>query len=180
MEKPLQSSPILTNKATQQKWYAVYCRPRHEKRVLANLMEENIEAYLPLQTTIKQWSDRKKKVSEPLFSCYVFVRIASSDYYRVLNQNGVVRYVTFEGKAISIPEEQIHIIKCMLEQEVQTTEIADRIPAGSKIEIVAGPLSGIKAELVEYAGKKRVVIRIDEINKTVMVNISPSCVKLLE
>src|SRR5512139_711107 len=116
-------------------WYAIYTRPHHEKKIADKLHQNHIEAYLPLRTTLKQWSDRKKKVSVPLFSCYLFVRIKPVEYFRVLNVPGVVRYVTFEGKAVPIPDAQILLIKNLLEYELETPE--DRVPmhSGDLVEV---------------------------------------------
>lgn len=164
----------------QLNWYALYTRPRHEKKIYARLKQENIEAFLPLQTTIRQWSDRKKKVTEPLFSCYLFVYISVKDYYRILNLNGVVRFVTFEGKAVTIPEKQIMIIRMLLDQEIEIEETGEPIAKGSRVEIKIGPLSGISGELLETAGKRRVIIRIEEINKTLLVNVPLNYLRLID
>jgi transcription antitermination factor NusG len=159
-------------------WYAIYTKPRHEKKIYARLLQEHVEAYLPLQTTIRQWSDRKKKVSEPLFRCYVFVYISNKDYFRVLCFNGVVRYVTFEGKAVTIPAKQIQLIRNLLDQDMIIEESSDPIPMGAKVEIIAGPLTGVTGELLENAGKRRVIIRIEEINKALLVNVPLSYLKI--
>jgi transcription antitermination factor NusG len=172
---PLSCKPL----PKQLSWYAVYTRPRHEKKIYARLKQENIETFLPLQTTIRQWSDRKKKVSEPLFSCYVFVYISSKDYYKILNVNGVVRYITFNGKAVSIPEKQIMLIRRLLEQEIEVEESKEPLPKGARVEIRFGPLAGLTGELLENAGKKRVIIRIEEINKALLVNVPLNFLKLI-
>jgi transcriptional antiterminator RfaH len=164
----------IVNQRLQPCWYAIYTRPHHEKTIYNTLIKENIHSYLPLQSTIKQWSDRKKKVSIPLISCYVFVKITSKNYYSVLNVPGVIRFVTFDGKAKSIPEKQIQLIKNILEYEVESNNLTGPIPAGTKVEIKAGPLTGVLGHLVEYAGKKRVIVFIEEINKSIMVNV-PLC-----
>lgn len=158
-------------------WYAIYTKPRHEKKVALELGKINIEAYLPLKTTLRQWSDRKKKVSEPLFSCYVFVRIKPADYYKVLNTPGVVRYITFEGKAVPIPEKQIQLIKNLLEYELETPEQAVFVHTGDQVEVIAGPMLGIRGEMVELAGKKRIIIQIKEISKSILVNLPVSYLK---
>jgi transcriptional antiterminator RfaH len=155
----------------QMNWYVVYTRPRFEKKVFSLLSEQNIKAYLPMQTTIRQWNDRKKKVSVPLFSGYVFVFISTRDYYQVLNIQGVVRYVSFEGKAVAIPEKQIRLIQNLLEQDMEASDFEPQLSAGTRVEITAGPLMGITGELVEYSGKKRVIIGIEEIGKTLMVQV---------
>jgi len=160
-------------------WYAIYTRPHHEKEVYRRMQEQKIQAYLPLLTTFKQWSDRKKKVRIPLFSCYLFVHISTRDYYRVLNIPGVVRYVTFEGKATAIPEKQIQVVKNLLEQDIPVEDVQDVLYNGAKVEIIAGPLTGISGELVDFSGKKRVIIRLEEIRKSMVISVPLHLLKLV-
>jgi transcriptional antiterminator RfaH len=157
--------------AVSSNWYAIYTKPHHEKKIAEQLLHDHIEAYLPLRTTLKQWSDRKKKISEPLFSCYIFVRIKPNEYFKVLNVPGVVRYITFEGKAVPIPDSQILLIKNLLEFELETPEFSVAMQTGDLVEIVAGPLMGIRGEMIEFSGKKRIIIRIKEIDKSILINI---------
>ena len=55
-------------------WFALYTRPKAEKKVEERLSLAGFDSFLPLQTVIKQWSDRKKKVEIPLINSYVFVK----------------------------------------------------------------------------------------------------------
>jgi transcriptional antiterminator RfaH len=160
-------------------WYAVYTKYYHEKKVLKQLQQMEIEAYLPLQTTIRQWKDRKKKLSLPLFSCYIFVNITERKYYNVLNIPGVVRFVTFEGKAVAIPDKQIRMVKNLLEQDIEVEEVQDILYNGAKVEIIAGPLTGISGELICFAGKKRVIIRVDEIGKSLVASVPMHLLRLV-
>ncbi len=159
-------------------WYAVYTRPHHEKVAYRQLLEQNIVAYLPLLTTLRQWSDRKKKVFIPLFSCYLFVCVNMQEYYKALNVDGIVRYITFAGKAAAIPAKQIQLIKNILEQDIEVEETPEYINTGTKVEVVAGPLTGNCGEMIDYFGKRRVIIRIEEINKSMLVNVPLNILKL--
>jgi transcription antitermination factor NusG len=147
--------------------------------IYQRLLEEHINAFLPLHSTIKQWSDRKKKVIEPLFSCYLFVNITLREYYKVLNIPGVIRYVSFEGKAATVPEKQIQSIKDLLNNNFELEETPVSFQKGNKVRIVLGTLSGIDGELVMYNNKKRVIIRIEEINKSLLVNVPLNYLKLV-
>jgi len=158
-------------------WYAIYTRPCHEKKINEQLFKEGIESYLPLQTTVRQWSDRKKEIHIPLFPCYIFVFTSAKEYFKALNIPGVIRYVTFEGKAVPIPEKQINYIKNILKQDIEVSVINEKMDIGQPVEIIAGPLIGINGELIEYANNKRVIIRLDEINKTLLVNVPLSYIK---
>ena len=86
----------MTDIKENKKWYAIYVKSTNEKKVFKTLDDIGIESFLPLITKMKQWSDRRKKVEEPLFRSYLFVNITLSDYYKVLNVNGVVKFISFE------------------------------------------------------------------------------------
>ena len=83
--------------------------------MLSQLEEMGIEAYLPLVTKIKKWSDRRKKIEEPLFKSYVFVRSNAKEYLPILNVYGVMRFVSFERQAVVVPDNQIVAIKRFVE-----------------------------------------------------------------
>ena len=104
----------MTDIKDNKKWFAIYVKSRCEKKVNKQLEDIGVESFLPLITRVKQWSDRKKKVEEPLFRSYLFVHISDGDYYNVLNVNGVVKYICFERKAVEVPENQITAIKCII------------------------------------------------------------------
>ena len=95
-------------------WYAVYTRPRSEKRVYEQLNDKNVETFLPLVTRTRQWKDRKKKVDMPLFNSYLFVRIDYKDRFPVLQTSGVVKIVTFNGVPAVVPDWQIESLRRMI------------------------------------------------------------------
>jgi transcription antitermination factor NusG len=154
------------------KWHVVYSRSRAEKKVLIELQFQGIEAYLPLQRKLRQWSDRKKWIEVPLISGYIFVFITRKEYDKVLQTNGVVTYVRFEGKAAVIPDEQIEYIKKMLSQpEIPVDVYTQLINPGDKVEVTVGPLIGLKGTLVSFRGKKRVAVQIQQLNLSLMVDL---------
>lgn len=155
-------------------WYAVYTHPRAEKKAYAGLAENDIEAYLPLQRTLKKWSDRKKWVEEPLFRSYIFVHIRQNQYFDVLNTPGIVRYVTFEGKAVAVPQKQIDAIQYFLSETEINPETSDNpvLVPGSLVEITRGPLKGMIGQLVDFQGQKRVRIEIEALGQFLNLSIS--------
>jgi transcriptional antiterminator RfaH len=152
-------------------WYAAYTNSRAEKKVLKELQKQGIDAYLPLQKKLRQWSDRRKWVEEPLIRCYIFVRIDINNYYQVLNTHGVVRYITFEGKAVPIPENQIEVLRKLVANEADVEVTTENFTAGDKVKVVSGPMHGLEGELVDFRGNRRVMIRIDHIGQQLLVSI---------
>jgi transcription antitermination factor NusG len=143
------------------------------------LLEAGIDTFLPLQKRLKQWSDRKKWVEEPLFKSYLFVHISKDQYYNVLNVIGVVRYITFEGKAVPVPEQQIKAIKQFLDQE-EPQETSDSFSVGDKLEISRGSLKGLLGNLVDVRGKQKVRIEIESVGQSILLTIPKSYLKIIK
>jgi transcription antitermination factor NusG len=151
-------------------WYAVRVKSRSEKKVASDLKEQEITAYLPIQKKLRQWTDRKKWVEVPLISGYVFVYISRKEYELVLRTPNVVCYIYFEGKAAVIRQDDIDVLKRMLGQsDVEIEVTLEHFKPGQLVEIIAGPLCGMKGELIEFQGKHKVAIRIHPIGYTVLV-----------
>ena len=162
-------------------WYAIYTRANGEKKLLSNLLERNIESYLPLKKTLKYWSDRKKWVEEPLFRCYLFVKVSYREFFTALNTPGVVCYVSFGGKAQAISESQISNIKSFLAQsDHEVTLTYERLQKGVSVEVLHGSLKGVIGEVINICGQSRLVMRIDSMNCSLYANISKDEVKVLE
>jgi transcription antitermination factor NusG len=162
-------------------WYAVYTKSRAEKKVFAELTALSIEAYLPLQRKLRVWSDRKKWVEMPLIPGYLFVNISRKEYETVLKTVGVVSYVKFEGKAAVIPDVQIEYIKHMLKEPGFNTEATlEKIEKGDLIEVIAGPLIGMKGNMVSHKGKNKVAIELSQMNISLLVEIPLSDIQKIQ
>jgi len=163
--------------STNKTWYPVYTRARAEKKIEAWLTKHGIECYLPLKKVLHQWSDRKKWVTAPLFSSYLFVKINMGEYHEVLNTPGVARFVWFEGKPVPIPEKQIVTIQRLLAGDIDLESVEDNFEQGDHITIDYGTLKGVSGELIDYRGKKRILIRINEIGKNLVIEVPLAHVK---
>jgi len=158
-------------------WYAVYTKSRNEKRAYEGLISSGIDAYLPLVKTLKQWSDRKKWVEEPLFRSYLFVCIDKPEYFKVLNTDGVVKFITFEGKAVAIPPNQIQAIKQFVNDGDELPDSTENFKKGDEVEIIKGSMIGLKGKLVSFKNKQKVKIEIEAIAQSVYLSIPKSFLK---
>jgi transcriptional antiterminator RfaH len=152
-------------------WYAIYTKSRSEKKVHTELMKKSIEAYLPLQRRLKQWSDRRKWVEEPLINSYLFVKISEREQYEVLNTNGVVKFINFSGRPAVIRDCQIEFLKSVMVTSGDVEVLSDEILPGDEVEITGGNLAGVIGELVDYKGRKRVVVRLHEIGHSISFTV---------
>lgn len=159
-------------------WHAVYTNPRAEKKVAAELARRGTETYLPLIKTLKQWSDRKKWVEEPLFRSYVFVHISPEQYYDILNTEGVVRYVTFEKKAVVVPPQQIEAVRRFIDQKEEVPGGMEQFQPGKMVEVTRGPMKGLSGELINIRGKHKVRIEVVAVGQSVYITLPMSYLKL--
>ncbi|WP_256009585.1 UpxY family transcription antiterminator [Desertivirga xinjiangensis] len=158
-------------KGNNLKWYPVYTNPRSEKKSFELLKMKGIEAYLPLQRQLKQWSDRRKWVEEPVLRSYLFVKISEREQADVLSTRGISRFIYFSGKIASIPEQQIETLKLLLASEADF-ELVDRdFEKGELVEITAGILKGLQGELLDIYSQKRLLIRIDHTGQSILVQV---------
>ena len=156
-------------------WHALYVRSRMEKKVLSQLEDGGYKAYLPLITQVKQWSDRKKKVEEPLFKSYVFVYSNEREYIPILNVYGVIKFVTFEKKAVVVPENQILAIKKFVSDFEKGEEYKmmnnEELKVGQKVRIINGPMKGLTGRLETIYNKRHLIVYIDVVGQCIPVHI---------
>jgi len=135
-------------------WYAVYTRPRWEKKVALLLQDRGIEHYCPLNKVNRQWSDRKKVILEPLFKGYVFVQVEEAKKFELLQVNGIVNYVHWLGKPARIRKSEIDTIRRFL-NEFEDVEVINRVMAvKSNIRVKQGVLMNYKGIVLELQGNK--------------------------
>ena len=153
-------------------WYPVYTNPRAEKKAYTALISKGIEAYLPLQKRLKQWSDRKKWVEEPLIKSYIFVRIASYAQAEVLMTKGISRFIYFSGSITSMPDKQIEELKLLMASPYELEITEENLSPGEKIKIKAGPLKGLTGEMIAYRSQKQLLLRLESLGCSIIVNMA--------
>ena len=176
MDKPT------VNHLDEPHWHALYVRSRSEKKVYDQLIDLGYEAYLPLITRIKQWSDRKKKVEEPLFKSYVFVRNNQRQHYYVLGVYGVVGFVTFEHQPVIVPDKQILAIKKYIDNPIDDEDELKNIELheGQLVRITHGPMQGLTGRLVSVKSKRRLLVKIDVVGQSIPVSLPRTKVEPIE
>ena len=161
---------ILTKKQPP-KWYAIYTNPRAEKLVHTRLIEEGVESFLPLQKTYRKWSDRKKLIMKPLLSSYAFVKVVPKEFPRVYRTTGVVKFVSFEGQPVSIPQKQIDNLRLLVNSDAEIEVTTEKFEQGDQVEVINGSMVGLTGELIKTGGKKRVIVRIDKLDQNILLTI---------
>ncbi len=153
-------------------WYAVHTRARHEKVVALRLSERGVTTFLPTVTETHRWSDRKKTVDLPLFSCYLFVKLmpGSEERLRVLQVDSVLRFVGIRGLGTPIPDEQIDAIRILVEKQFPYHS-HPFLKIGQRVRIRGGALDGVEGILSSRNGDRSVVISVDAIQRSLAVRV---------
>ena len=156
------------------KWFAIYTKPRLEKKVHERLVRNGIESWCPIQKVVKQWSDRKKTIEEPLFRSYVFVKI---DYAKerlpTLMVDGVLNFVHYLKKPAIIKYQEIENIQLYLNEKDAKVEL--RAIQGFKLETKVKVTQGVfmdKEGTVYREGKKKVYVQLESIGQIMVVEFS--------
>jgi transcription antitermination factor NusG len=155
----------------EKKWHVFYVQTRHEKKVHQRLLDDGFESFLPLEKKLKQWSQRKKWVEEPLFKAYIFVRIAPYEIMNVLQVPGMVTYVRFAGNPAIIRQKHIDFIKKLLVSQTTFELSTKKYQAGAKIKLETGPFRGMVGLVREIRGSKKLVVDLENIDFSIIVEL---------
>jgi len=152
------------------RWYALRTKSRHEKQVRDQLERLGIEPLLPTVKRLSQWKDRKKEIEIPLFSGYCFVRFSQQDRLPVQKVLGVVEVVGCGSRPEPIPDEEIEALKTLM-NSVLPYDSHPYLHEGMMVEVVRGPLQGVRGVLLRKEKCHRLIIGVRLIQQAASVEI---------
>lgn len=154
-------------------WYAIHTYPRHERAVAERIRQQRLTTFLPTITETHRWSDRRKVVEMPLFTCYVFVQLVPTNEtrLRVLRTDGVIGFVGSQRTGTPIPEEQIEAVRALLDRKV-ACKTHPFLKVGQRVRVRGGALDGVEGLFVSQNGDDSIVISVDAIQRSLAVRIN--------
>jgi transcriptional antiterminator RfaH len=159
-------------------WFALQVRVRHEADVTVHLESKGYEWFLPLYTERRRWSDRVKQVEAPLFPGYVFCRFNPNDRLPILKTPGVSQIVGYSRVPVPVDEQEIESIRTLVASGVPNFPCA-YLEVGSRVRIEAGALRGLEGILTDLKGKRRLVLSITLLQRSVAVEIDSEAVSVV-
>lgn len=135
-------------------WYAVYTKPRWEKKVAELLSRKKIDNYCPLNKVERQWHDRRKIIEEPLFTSYVFVHIPKEQQTEVRKTDGIINFVYWLGKPAVIRPNEIEAIRDFLEDHRNVRLEKTKVSLNDAVRVMRGPLIGQEGSVMEVYHQK--------------------------
>ena len=159
-------------------WYALYLRSRYEKKVAIELEKKKIEQFLPLIEEVHVWSDRKKKVVEPLFRGYLFVKTDLRDRETILRTNGVIRFVGIQNKPSRVPDLQIDWLRRVVGGS-KAVQRESYLEVGERVRIISGPLIGVEGIINRVNGGSRVIVPIAAVQQSVSFQVPSDLLEII-
>lgn len=151
-------------------WFALYTKPRSEFKAAEQIKSIDVEYYLPSIIKIRQWSDRKKKITEPLLKGYIFIFANEKERILSLEQYSVVRCISERGQPARIPEWQIENLKKMLINQ-SDFYVKEGLVRGVKVKIKEGPFEGVVGTFQEIDNEKTIAVSIELLNRSVIAHL---------
>jgi transcription antitermination factor NusG len=157
----------------EERWFAAYTSPRHEKHVSQQMQRRGIQNYLPLYKSSRRWKDRRKELELPIFPGYLFVRMTLRERVSVLQVPGVVHLVSFQGRPTPLPDAEIEMLQRQLSQNGRL-QPHPFLTLGRRVRVTSGAMAGMEGILARKKDKFRVVLSIALIQRSVAVEIDLS------
>jgi len=159
-------------------WFALQVRMRYEVAVADHLKGKGYEWFLPLYKARRRWSDRIREVDAPLFPGYLFCRFNPHNRLPILKTPSVTQIVGYNHVPIPVDEHEIEAIRRLVASGVPNFPCA-YLEVGSKVRIEAGALRGLEGVLTELKGKRRLVLSITLLQRSVAVEIESDAVSVV-
>jgi transcription termination/antitermination protein NusG len=153
------------------RWHVASTRSRHERTVQEHLLARSVESYLPLCESLRQWHDRRKRITLPAFPGYIFVRIAFAERMQVLTTPGITRLVSFGSMTATLADDELERLRIAL--TMRKAEPHPYLASGTRVRIMAGPLRGLSG-VVQRGQGLRIILSVDCLCRSVAVELQES------
>src|SRR5215471_20374288 len=151
-------------------WYVLQCWARKESVITTHLENQGLECFLPKYKSIREWSDRKKEVEQPLFPGYVFCRFDYSQRRPVVMTPGVLQVVGFGRTPTAVPDREVEALQTAVASGI-ASQPWPYLEVGERVLVKAGKLSGLEGILVSFKGKHRVVLSVSLLQRSVALEV---------
>lgn len=156
--------------ASARNWYALFTRHQHEKSVALALSNKDLEVYLPLYRSVRQWRDRSKQIWLPLFPCYVFIRDGMDRQFQIVTTPGILRIVGWGGRPAIVPQTQLDMATRIIESHL-AVEPHPYLQSGDRVRVKTGALMGLEGILTRQKGRERLVVSMEMLGRSAAIEI---------
>lgn len=152
-------------------WFALQILHQHEARVASLLAYKGYEYFYPTYKAPCCSSKGAHLRWRPLFPGYVFCKVTDTATGLICNTPGVIRLVTFGGKAAPIPEKEIDAVRRGVEADLNPSPFGSCLEIGQKVQVRKGPLCGVIGRLICIKNRTRLLLCIDLLMKAITIDV---------
>jgi transcription antitermination factor NusG len=165
----------------EKKWFVFYTKSRQEKKVNELLLKKKFEPFLPMQQVMRQWSDRKKKVTVPLFNSYIFVFVEEHRISDVLQVPGIAWNIRYNDKPAVLHVNELNTIQRFIETGWLIEAGADfsQVEVGDMVKVLDGPLKGAIGRLTSVHNRHQFSVVLESIGQVITAQIDKQAVRKL-
>jgi transcription antitermination factor NusG len=160
-------------------WYALQVRSRKESYVASHILGQGFECLLPTYKSVRQWSDRKKELEQPLFPGYLFCRFDFQYRRPLITIPGVLQILGNGRIGIPVSDDEINALRLAV-----TSGIAKQpwpyLEVGQRVRVKYGMLSGLEGILVNVKGNHRVVLSVTLLQRSVAMEVETSWLSVVK
>lgn len=154
-------------------WYLIYTKPRHERKLSANLTEQKIHSFLPITRKVKNYRDRKKYIETPLFPSYIFIYLSSMQHYYAGMESGGFLYYVKTGKGIArVSDDVVNNIRLATTFAKDLEVTNNHFQPGQQLIISQGALAGLSCEVVKMNDKEKLLVRVGLLQRNILLTLS--------
>lgn len=162
-------------------WLVIRTRPRWEMKVYNQIVEKKIDTFLPLITTIKQWSDRKKKIQIPMFNSYLFVNVTPEERILAIKETvGAMNYIYYNKRPAVVSNLEIESIKLSLVTPEKVKIESNLVTKGDYVKVISGPFTGMMGIVTELRGNYKLTVNLYELSMSLNIVVNPNEIKKTE
>lgn len=165
-------TPTILRSIHARAWRVFYVRPRAEKKAAERLAADGFEVFVPLRAAVRQWSDRKQRVAEPLFRGYLFAHADERQRLGILEDPGIVKSLFFAGRLVEVTEEEITHLRALvtLPDAIEAVTMG-AFPVGTDVLVQRGPLAGVRGRVTSHPSGLHLVVEIPSISHAVRLKV---------
>lgn len=159
-------------------WLVIRTRPRWEMKVYNQIVLKKIDTFLPLITTIKQWSDRKTKIKIPMFNSYIFVNVTPEERLLAIRDTiGAMNYIYYNDRPAVVSAKEIEIIKLSLTSPDKIKIESNLVTKGDYVQVISGPFTGMHGIITELRGNYKLSVNLYELSMSLNIVVNPNEIK---
>ena len=155
------------------KWYIGECKPTKERTIRSALEKASYEVYVASQTETKVYASRnRREIEKIVIPGKIFIRTTEAELWNILlTYPSIYRFMINKaasdrekGKRVFayVPDAEMQQLRYVLNNAPNPVQFTTKeLSLGQQIEVMRGPLIGLKGELARIENTTYIVLKME-------------------